>query len=116
MRRVSRETGFTLLEVMIGLAVTGGLLITLIYTLNFNLMLADRQLAVTNMINLAGEKMNELRLNPQAGKGTFDKPFAGYSYETSVRESTVPSWSEIDVAIEFGKERITLSELIRKPK
>jgi general secretion pathway protein I len=116
MERSERQKGFTLLEVMIGLAIVGGLLITLIYTLNYHLTLADRQLLVTNMTNLARQKMDDMRQNPLAGKGTFAEPYTQYSYETTIGDSAFPAWSEIAVTVGVGKEQITLSELIRTPQ
>jgi general secretion pathway protein I len=105
--------GFTLLEVMIGLAIVGGLLITLLYTLNYHLALAERQLSVTNMTNLAREKMNDLRRDPQAGKGFFEEPYGGYSYETIIKDSSFPSMSEIIVHVRNGRESVTMAELIQ---
>jgi general secretion pathway protein I len=116
MKRFKGQKGFTLLEVMIGLAIVGGLLLTLIYTLNYHLTLADRQLLVTNMTHLAGEKMGDMRQNPQTGKGTFEAPYGEYSYETIIRGSAFPAMSEIAVTVGIGKEKITLSELIRERK
>ena len=116
MRRFKSRKGFTLLEVMIGLAIAGGLLITLLYTLNFHLALADRQLTMTNVTNLAGEKMKDMRLNPQASHGFFEAPYGAYSYDTILRDSSFSGISEITVTVGNGKERITLAELIRISK
>lgn len=116
MKQFRGHKGFTLLEVMIGLAIVGGLLITLLYTLNYHLTLADRQLSVTNMTNLAREKMNDMRRNPQAEKGFFEAPYGEYSYETMVRDSSFPSMAEIVVYVKNGRERITMAELIRGRK
>jgi prepilin-type N-terminal cleavage/methylation domain-containing protein len=43
----SRRDGFTLLEVLIAIAIVGSLLVTLIYTLNYHLGLAERQKTIT---------------------------------------------------------------------
>jgi prepilin-type N-terminal cleavage/methylation domain-containing protein len=40
------QKGFTLLEVMISLAIVGGLLLTMIYSLNYHLGVAERQIVV----------------------------------------------------------------------
>ena len=109
-----REVGFTLIEVMISLAIVGGLLITLIYTLGYNLGITDRQFAVTNITNLAKAKIDELELNPQETKGRFPEPYDMLNYETKVNDSSFSGMSEIIVVVGNGKESITLSELIRK--
>jgi prepilin-type N-terminal cleavage/methylation domain-containing protein len=114
---VEREKmGFTLIEVMISLAIVGGLLITLIYTLSYNLGITDRQFTVTNITNLAKEKIEELEVNPQEIKGRFPEPYDMLNYETKVKDSPFKGMSEIIVVVGDGKENITLSELIRKQK
>ncbi|HYA13015.1 MAG TPA: type II secretion system protein [Syntrophales bacterium] len=111
-----QERGFSLFEVMISLAIVGGLLITLIYTLNYNLGITDRQFVVTNIMNLAKEKMEDLELNPKESKGNFPAPYDMLNYETKVKDSSYKGMSEITVVVGNGKESITLSELIRKLK
>jgi prepilin-type N-terminal cleavage/methylation domain-containing protein len=114
---IKREKcGFTLIEVMISLAIVGGLLITLIYTLTYNLGITDRQFTVTNITNLAKEKIEELEINPQELKGRFPEPYDMLNYETKVKDSPFKGMSEIIVVVGDGKESITLSELIRKQK
>lgn len=113
----TRNTGgFTLLEVMISLAIVGGLLVTLIYSLNYHLGIADRHRTVTVSTGLAKEKMYDMEKTPVAGKGRFAEPYAAFSYETNVRDSSFPGMSEISVVVTDGKESISLSELILKTK
>ncbi|MGD1076488.1 MAG: type II secretion system protein [Thermodesulfovibrionales bacterium] len=107
--------GFTLLEVMISVAIIAGLLVTLIYTLNYHLGIADRQGIITVTTLLAKAKMYEVEQNPTVSKGAFPDPYTEYSYETSVKDSLLfPGMSQISVVVKNGKEDITLSELIRK--
>lgn len=106
--------GFTLLEVMISLAIVAGLLVTLIYTLNYHLGIANRQVIITTATLLAKEKMYEIQDNPDTGKGLFKEPYADYSYETSARDSGFPGMTEIAVVVRNGKENVTLSRLIEK--
>jgi prepilin-type N-terminal cleavage/methylation domain-containing protein len=111
-----QKKGFTLIEVMISLAIVGGLLITLIYTLSYNLGITDRQFTITNITNLAKEKIEELEVNPHESKGRFPEPYDMLNYETKVKDSPYKGMSEIVVVVENGKESITLSELIRKQR
>lgn len=111
-----QKRGFTLIEVMISLAIVGGLLITLVYTLSYNLGITDRQFTVTNITNLAKEKIEELEVNPQEIKGRFPEPYDMLNYETKVKDSPFKGMSEIIVVVGDVKESITLSELIRKQK
>ena len=104
--------GFTLLEIMVSLAIIGGLLITLIYTLNYHLSLAERQEFTTIGSLLAREKISELERKPVAVKGEFPEPYARYQYVCEVKASHFAGLSEISVTVTDGKESIKLMELI----
>ncbi len=108
--------GFTLLEVMISLAIVGGLLVTLIYTLNYHLGIAEQHRETTIAVSLAKEKMYAMELKPLNEKGTFPEPNAGFSYETRIKDSSFPAMAQISVTVSGAKEDVTLSELIRKQK
>ena len=113
---VTSRRGFTLLEVMISLAIVGGLLATLIYSLNYHLGIADRHRTVTVSTGLAKEKMYDMEKTPVAGKGQFPEPYGAFSYETNIKDSSFPGMSEISVVVTDGREQVSLSELIRKVK
>lgn len=110
------KSGFTLLEVMISLAIVGGLLVTLIYTLNYHLGIADRHGIITIATGLAKEKIYDMEKNPVESRGLFHEPYSNFSYETSVKDSPFYGMYEITVTVRNGKEDIRLSELIRKAK
>ena len=109
-----KQNGFTLIEVMVGIAILGGLLVTLIYTLNYHLGLTKRQFAITNITSLAREKIVEMETSPQEGEGKFPEPYEAYSYETKVKDSHISGMQEITVIVGDGKESIMLTELMRK--
>lgn len=108
------QKGFTLLEIMISLAIVGGLLLTLISSLNYHLGVAGRQIVVTNITSLAKEKMYEMEKNPSSGRGNFPEPYSRFHYETKVMNSSFPGMLEIWVTVSEGKEILKLSEIIRK--
>jgi prepilin-type N-terminal cleavage/methylation domain-containing protein len=114
MNKYNSHRGFTLLEVMISLVILGGLLITLIYTLNYHLGVTERQFAITNITNLAKEKIREMEKNPQGGDGQFPKPDDAVQYNTEIKDSLFSGMREIIVTVSDGKESVVLSELIRK--
>ncbi len=117
-RQAAADTGrgFTLLEVMISLAIVGALLVTLIYTLNYHLGIAERHRNTTISTNLAKEKMYAMEKKPVSEKGKFPEPYTGFSYETGIRDASFPGMSEISVVVSDGKESVALSELVRKKK
>ncbi len=108
------KKGFTLLEVLISLAIVGGLLITLIYTLNYHLGLAERQKTVTVATLLAKNKIADLERSPENDKGAFDPPYDNYTYETSVKESPYIGVSEIAVVVKAENEVVELNEFISR--
>jgi prepilin-type N-terminal cleavage/methylation domain-containing protein len=108
------QQGFTLLEVMVSLAIVGGLLMTLIYTLNYNLGITGKFFAVTTMTNLAKEKIEEMKTEPLETEGHFPAPNETLSYATKIRDSAFPEITEIAVTVGDGKTRVMLSELIWK--
>jgi general secretion pathway protein I len=113
-RNLLNGSGFTLLEVLIALAIVGGLLVTLIYTLNYQLGLVGRQETVTVATLLAKNKMMEMEKLPETGNGVFDAPFDGYTYETSVKDSPYPGIGEIIVSVKADKEEVKLNEFVFK--
>ncbi|MCL4492190.1 MAG: type II secretion system GspH family protein [Nitrospirae bacterium] len=112
----SRRDGFTLLEVMIAIAIIGGLLVTLIYTLNYHLGIAERHEFLTVASLLAKDKIYEMEKKPARGKGDFPGPYADYHYITDIRESPYQGMSEISVIVSNGKEDVQFTELIQNAK
>lgn len=111
-RTLSRR-GFTLLEVMISLAIVGGLLVTLLYTLNYHLGIAARHEAATVATMLGREKLIEVRKKPGSSEGTFEEPFTSYSYKAEVKSSPFPGIAEISVTVTGSGEKVLLREFIR---
>lgn len=113
---ISNSKGFTLLEIMISLAIIGGLLITLIYTLNHHLDIAGRHETITIATLLAKEKIDEIGRSPGSQKGVFPEPYSAYTFETGINETSARGISEISVIVRHYKEEIRFSRLIKSPK
>ncbi len=109
---VFAECGFTLLEIMISLAIIGGLLVTVIYTLNYHLNLAEGQEFQTTATMLSKNKIAEAEKNPVASEGAFPEPYSGYRYAAIISESPYPGISEITVTVSRGSDNVKLSEMI----
>jgi general secretion pathway protein I len=112
----SHAAGFTLLEIMISLAIIGGLLVTLIYTLNYHLGLAGRQEFYTVASLLAREKIVEMERKPVKSNGGFPEPNSAYQYTNEIKASRFQGMSEISVIVSNGKEYVKLEELIQSPR
>ena len=113
--RLTKE-GFTLLEVMLALAIVGGLLITLLYSLDYHLTIAGRHETVTIATMLAKSTLLEIEKGPASTSGDFPDPYTQYHYTTEVKDSVYPGIIEFSVTVVNGKENVKLSELIEKPK
>ncbi len=107
------DRGFTLIEVMLSLAITASIFVTLLYTLNNHLSLAGRQEVITVATNLARMKMLEMEMNPSSTKGYFEKPYSDYYYETEVKKTSIPTMIQVSVTVRSGKESIRLDELMQ---
>lgn len=108
----NRDGGFTLLEIMIALAIIGGLLITLLYTLNYNLGIAGRHQFVTVATILARDKIEEVEASPETSSGAFPEPYSDYSYSAVVKSSPFPGISEVSVTVSRGGEHLELADFI----
>src|SRR5208282_5289422 len=108
----ARPEGFTLLEVMLSLAIIGGVLLTLIWSLNYHLGVAGRYETLTIASMLAKEKMVDAELSPLSTSGDFEAPYEAFHYKTDVRESEFPGFSELSVTVTTEKESVTFTELI----
>lgn len=87
---------------------------TVMYTLNYNLGITEKFFAVTNMTNLAKEKLGEMETDPRETAGHFPAPYEALNYETKVSDSAFPDIAEISVTVGDGKTLVMLSRLIRK--
>ncbi|MBE0427181.1 MAG: prepilin-type N-terminal cleavage/methylation domain-containing protein [Nitrospirae bacterium] len=112
--RSERAGGFTLLEVLIALAIVGGLLITLIYSLNYQLGLVERHETITIATLLAKHKLLDMEKNPENKKGAFEEPYENYIYETHAKDSPYPGITEIFVVVKSGMEEVKLNEFVFK--
>ncbi len=115
-KTIEQKNGFSLIEVMISLAIMGGLLVTLIYTINHHLDVVRKQETVTLATNLAREKILNMEVNPVDSKGSFPEPYRKFSFETFTRDSVFPGMMEIVVTVKSEKEEAVLSRLIIRGK
>jgi prepilin-type N-terminal cleavage/methylation domain-containing protein len=110
--------GFTLLEIMIALAIVGVAIIAILHTVNYHADVAYEHTITTRMLLLAREKIAEMEINPKNDKGVF--PETDFSYETIVTDIKYPQQTEDKRIVElkaivrgYDKE-IELSELVIK--
>ena len=109
--------GFTLLEVLIALAIVGGLLVTVIYSLNYHLGLMERHETITRATLLAREKLHEYQgslMEKDSQEGYFDPPDQDFHYRTGEEETGMSGVVSLSVTVTKGKETVTLRRLVRQ--
>ncbi|MBI4687152.1 MAG: prepilin-type N-terminal cleavage/methylation domain-containing protein [Nitrospirae bacterium] len=101
--------GFTLLEVMIALAIVGAVSIVIIHTVNYHAEVSYEHTIKTRMVLLAREKITNMEIKPRREKGTYNDFF----YETIVSDrgdGTV----ELKAIVKGYNKEVVLSEIAIK--
>lgn len=84
------QTGFTLLEVMVAVAIIAMTFVSLLGSQSQSISIAGISRFETSAAMLAREKLTELQLDGfdelSSGSGQFEDEFADYSWQTEVRE------------------------------
>lgn len=103
-----RAEGFTLLEVMIALAIVATALMALLSLGNRSIGVHDRLQKTTRATLLAQAKMAEFETSglPQdSDNGSFAEPFEDFRWRFTLAETPLPSIVEVKVIVVWGKEQ-----------
>jgi len=107
---ISGRKGFTLLEIMIALAIIGITLTVIIHTVNFHANVLYENTLTTEMYQVAKEKMYELEMSPVKSKGKIEE--TGLQYESTITNQEEMGLIELKTVI-YGKgKEVVLSELV----
>jgi general secretion pathway protein I len=110
--RASRfQRGFTLLEVMIALAIVGIALVALLALCNRSVEVNGRLQKITQATLLAQEKMTEVEVIRQQNptqltneEGVFDKPYDAFRWRTAFEDTPLPAVKQVTVTVLWGEE------------
>ncbi len=108
---MKQKEGFTLLEIMIALAIIGLTLITVLHTANYHADLSHENTMLTQMVQMAKEKLFELEENPVSSSGSLEG--TGFTYENVVSETDVPGIIELKTTLKGKDREVVLNELVR---
>jgi len=108
----SRRVGFTLLEIMIALAIIGAVVITILHTVNYHADVAYEQTLTTTMLLIAKGKIAEMELKPENAEGTISG--TNFTYENSVNTTEYEEIIELKTIVRGDGKEIILSELVPK--
>ena len=104
------SSGFTLLEIVIALALIGTVLTVIIYTVNYQAGVSYENTVTTRMYQLAKENLTEMESNPINSEGTWGD--TGFSFVNTVKDTGVPGMIEISSMISGDGQEVVLRELI----
>lgn len=108
---ISQRSGFTLLEIMIALAIVSIAMVSLLALANRSIGVHDRLQRMTTATLLAQQKMAETELNARNGttleaelEGVFSDPHADFRWQISYADSPLPSVMMVTITVLWGDE------------
>ena len=118
--RQRKNAGFTLLEIMIALAIVSIALTALLSLGNRTIAVHDRLQKITQATLLAQHKMSELESSASAlagdESGVFDEPNNAFTWRVDYAETPLPSIRMVSVTVTWGEENdneaVTLDSFI----
>jgi general secretion pathway protein I len=100
--------GFTLLEVMIALAIVAIALVTLLGLSNRTVLVHERIQKLTRATLLAQQLMTEQEVQiggavDEEREGIFEEPFADFSWRITYENTMIPQVRQIHVQVSWGR-------------
>ena len=107
----TRNAGFTLLEIMIALAIVAIALVSLLGLANRSIAVQERLQRMTRGTLLAQEKMTEIELAAEANtlvfepaEGIFAEPFSDFRWRLEFADTPLPVVTQVTVTVAWGAE------------
>jgi general secretion pathway protein I len=107
----SLRNGFTLLEIMIALAIVSIAMVSLLALANRSIGVHDRLQRITTATLLAQQKMAETEVNARHGtlqsaesQGVFSGPYADYRWQIAYADTPLASVQMVTVTVLWGDE------------
>ena len=120
MKRTQKNSGFTLLEVMIALAIIGIALVVMLGLVQRSILVNSRLQQVTRATLLAKQKMSEIEngvhLLAELQQGVFAEPNQGYGWRADYTSTPLRGIDQIDLHVIWGSEEnnelVTLTSFV----
>ena len=102
--------GFTLLEVMVALAIMAGVILTIISSFNYHLSVAARDREETVAILLARAKLDDPDFKKLENKsGTFAPEWPDIEWSKETTPSEIPQVTKLILTVTWNNKRSNLS-------
>lgn len=102
--------GFTLLEVLIALAIMSGVLLTVISSVNYHLSIVGRDAEETTAALLGRAKLEDPEFAKQTDKkGDFGTEHPGLAWEKEVTKTEIPGLNRIKLTVSWNDDKNRLS-------
>jgi general secretion pathway protein I len=110
------ESGFTLLEVMVSLAIMAGVILTVLTSVNYHLGIIANERDNTTLTLLARTRMVELEQAPAKGEGTFAPTHPELTWKSDLMPTELPGLQKLLVTVKrSGDSReVTLVRYLAK--
>ena len=94
--------GFTLLEVMVALAIMAGVVLTVLGAVNYHIAIIANERDNTTLTLLARARMAEMELSagPLTGAGTFAPARPEYSWKTELLPAKLPGLQKLVLRVQ----------------
>ncbi len=110
--KISGQRAFTLLEIMVALAIVGVAMVALLSLGNRSIGVHDRLQHLTRATLLAQQKMAESELEARHGgvaqltnsTGAFSEPFTDYQWRIDIVNTPLPAVQMVTVTVLWGDE------------
>jgi general secretion pathway protein I len=96
--------GFTLLEVMVALAIMAGVIMTLLGSVNYHLGLIANERDSTTLTLLARNRITELEQVPAKGEGTFAPSHPELTWKADLLPTDHPGLQKLVVKVRRGSD------------
>ena len=108
------RAGFTLLEVMVSLAIMAGVILTVLASVNYHLGIVAAERDSTTLTLLARTKLTELQKLPVKGEGTFAPSHPEMNWQSELLPTDYPMLQKLVVRVKRssgGKEVVLVCYL-----
>lgn len=94
-----KSSGFTLLEVMVALAIMAGVILTLLGSVNYHLGIIASERDSTTMTLLARTRLAELEQAPAKSEGTFAPSHPELSWKADLLPTDLPGLQKLVIRV-----------------